>query len=228
MLTYDKSDRTYIDSTNVVSQSKFNLAPPTFNSSYTAKRLVDITGSIVIIFALLSWFVPIISCLIYFTSPGPIFFIQIRTGKNGRIFHCYKFRTMYVCRSGDFKQAEKNDPRITSIGRWLRKSNLDELPQFFNVLIGDMSLIGPRPHPPQLDAQFWHEIPLYEKRYQVYPGITGLAQVKGARGITDHPLKMKHRVKFDLFYQKNQSLALDLTIGWWTIKSMVKGDANAW
>ncbi|GAB2553391.1 hypothetical protein GCM10027085_51030 [Spirosoma aerophilum] len=135
---------------------------------------------------------------------------------------------MYINGQESFKQAQKCDPRITPIGRWLRKNNLDELPQFLNVLMGDMSLIGPRPHPLQLDAQFWHEIPFYGKRYQVYPGITGLAQAKGARGITDHPLKMKHRVKYDLFYQKHQCLALDVAICWWTITSMVKKNENAW
>ena len=134
---------------------------------------------------------------------------------------------MYVYGPGDFKQAQRNDPRVTPIGRWLRKSNLDELPQFLNVLMGDMSLIGPRPHPLQLDAQFWYEIPDYEKRYQILPGITGLAQAKGVRGITDHPLKMKHRVKYDLFYINHRSLALDIAICWWTITSMAKGNENA-
>ena len=185
-------------------------------------------GSIFVFVFILCWIVPIISLLIYCSTLGPVFFVQVRTGRNGRIFRCYKFRTMYVYGPKGFKQAEKNDPRITPIGRWLRKTNLDELPQFFNVLLGDMSLVGPRPHPLQLDAQFWYEIPHYDKRYQVHPGITGLAQVRGARGITDHPLKMKHRVMYDLLYQKHQSLALDIAICWWTITCMIKGDANAW
>ena len=134
---------------------------------------------------------------------------------------------MYVYDPDDFKQAKRNDPRVTQIGRWLRKSSLDELPQFLNVMMGDMSLVGPRPHPLQLDAQFWYEIPDYEKRYQIQPGITGLAQAKGFRGITDHPLKMKHRVKYDLFYLEHRSLALDMAICWWTIRSMAKGNENA-
>ena len=220
MLTYPKQDKTYVEPDNTILSSKVI-------DNRLTKRLFDIVAVTILFVLILSWLVPILSLLVYFSSPGPTFFKQFRTGRNGRIFHCYKFRSMYVYGPGDFKQAQRNDPRVTPIGRWLRKSNLDELPQFLNVLMGDMSLIGPRPHPLQLDAQFWYEIPDYEKRYQILPGITGLAQAKGVRGITDHPLKMKHRVKYDLFYINHRSLALDIAICWWTITSMAKGNENA-
>lgn len=221
MLTYPELDRTYIKPSNSVLSSKIT------QENFTKKRLFDLVAVIILFVLILSWLVPILGLLVYCSSPGPVFFKQYRTGLNGRIFHCYKFRSMYVYGPNDFEQAQKNDPRVTKIGRYLRKTNLDELPQFLNVLLGDMSLIGPRPHPLQLDAKFNYEIQNYEKRYQILPGISGLAQAKGLRGITDHPLKMKHRVKYDLFYQKNHTLMLDLAICWWTIQSMVKGDENA-
>jgi putative colanic acid biosynthesis UDP-glucose lipid carrier transferase len=126
-----------------------------------------------------------------------------------------------------FKQATKNDKRITSIGRFLRKTNLDEMPQFLNVLVGEMSIVGPRPHAVQHDMLFWNSMPDYRKRYRIKPGITGLAQVRGCRGETDNTLKMSHRVKLDRFYQKKQTLGLDLKICVWTIKSMIKGDDRA-
>ena len=220
MLTYPEIDRTYTEPNNIVLSSKDNY-------NHSSKRLFDLLVVIVLFVLILSWLVPILSLLVYFSSPGPTFFKQFRTGRDGRIFYCYKFRSMYVYNQNDFEQARMNDPRVTRVGRWLRKSNLDEIPQFLNVLMGDMSLIGPRPHPLQLDAQFWYKIPNYKKRYQIHPGITGLAQAKGFRGMTDHPLKMKHRVKYDLFYLKHRCLALDIAICWWTIKSMVKGNKNA-
>lgn len=220
MLIYPELDRTNIEPNNVGLSSKIT-------SNHFTKRLFDLLVVTILFVLILCWLIPTLSLLVYLSSPGPVFFKQYRTGQYGRIFYCYKFRSMYVYGPADFKQAQINDPRVTQIGRWLRKSNLDELPQFLNVLMGDMSIIGPRPHPLQLDAQFWYEIPEYDKRYQILPGITGLAQAKGVRGITDHPLKMKHRVKYDLFYLKHRSLALDAAICWWTFTSMIKGDENA-
>jgi putative colanic acid biosysnthesis UDP-glucose lipid carrier transferase len=220
MLTYHEIDRTYIKPTDIVLYSKIK-------DNHSKKRLFDIVAVVILFVLILSWLMPVLSLLVYFSSPGPIFFKQFRTGLNGRIFYCYKFRSMYVYGPDEFKQAQRDDPRVTKIGRWLRRTNLDELPQFLNVLMGDMSLIGPRPHPIQLDAEYCNEITDYQKRYRIIPGITGLAQAKGLRGITDHPLKMKHRVKYDLFYQEHRSLALDLAICWWTITSMFKGDENA-
>ncbi|MBC3787153.1 lipopolysaccharide/colanic/teichoic acid biosynthesis glycosyltransferase [Spirosoma sp. LMG 31448] len=127
-----------------------------------------------------------------------------------------------------FKQAVPNDKRVTNIGRFLRKTNLDEIPQFFNVLVGDMSIVGPRPHAIEHDANYWFILPDFEKRYTVLPGITGLAQVRGARGVTDdQKVKMQHRLRYDLFYIKKYTLLHDIQICWWTLKSTLKGDKNA-
>jgi len=127
-----------------------------------------------------------------------------------------------------FRQASQNDNRITRIGRFLRQSNLDELPQFINVLRGEMSVVGPRPHALEHSAQFWHSMPDYKKRYRTKPGITGLAQVRGCRGETRERIKMAHRVRYDRFYNRKQSFGLDLWICWQTLLSMIKGNINAW
>lgn len=190
-------------------------------------KLFNFTLTSVILCFVLSWLIPIISIIVWSTSPGPIFFVQLRTGQNGRVFKCLKFRTMYCDGIKEFKQAQQNDPRVTPIGRWLRKSSLDEIPQFINVLIGNMYIIGPRPHPITLDAQFCYVFPNYLQRYQIQPGITGLAQARGARGNTDNPIKMKQRLKYDMFYISHKSLKLDLAITWWTIISLFMGNKNA-
>ena len=192
------------------------------------KRLFDVFVSSVVIISLLIWLVPIIGLIIRLTSPGPMLFIQLRTGRNGKPFHCLKFRTMTYERNAQFRQATQNDNRVTRIGRFLRKSNLDELPQVFNVLFGHMSIIGPRPHPIQLDAQHWQTLPGYPARYVVKPGITGLAQVRGCRGETSRIMDMKHRVRLDHFYIKKQSPLLDAAICWWTATKMLIGDKKAW
>src|SRR5205085_5907853 len=131
------------------------------------------------------------------SSKGPVFFVQIRSGRKGQVFRCLKFRTMYHATNPSFAQCQQDDPRVTQIGRFLRRTNLDEMPQFLNVLWGDMSVVGPRPHALQHSAQFWNTMPEYRKRYRVKPGITGLAQVRGSRGETDQLIKMQHRVKYD-------------------------------
>ncbi|WP_338875459.1 sugar transferase [Spirosoma sp. SC4-14] len=191
------------------------------------KRLFDILVASLVTITLLIWLVPIIGLLIRITSPGPILFMQLRTGRNGRPFRCLKFRTMSYERNAQFRQASKNDHRVTRIGRFLRKSNLDELPQVFNVLLGHMSIVGPRPHPIQLDAQHWKTLPGYPGRYAVKPGITGLAQSRGCRGETAKIIDMQHRVKYDHFYICKQSLPLDLKICFWTAHKMIKGDEKA-
>lgn len=195
--------------------------------SSPAKRLFDIIVASIVIGCLLLWFIPLIGLLIRLTSPGPVVFIQLRTGRNGRPFRCLKFRTMKYEQNARFRQATHNDSRITTVGRFLRKTNLDELPQVFNVLLGDMSIVGPRPHPLQLDAQHWHTMPGYPDRYAVKPGITGLAQVRGCRGETAELIQMQHRVRLDRFYISRQSLWLDLKICWCTAMAMVKGDKKA-
>ncbi|GAB3264825.1 hypothetical protein GCM10027347_32170 [Larkinella harenae] len=127
-----------------------------------------------------------------------------------------------------FKQAQRHDPRVTRIGRILRKTNLDELPQFINVIAGHMSIVGPRPHPIPLDAKYLSIIPEYKYRFAVKPGITGLAQSKGLRGETSELSQMRHRVRYDVWYSKYNSVYLDLKICWWTAQNMLNGNKNAW
>lgn len=193
------------------------------------KRPFDLLVAITATILLLSWLIPLLGLLIVLTSPGPVLFVQWRTGRNGRMFRCLKFRTMRVDHNNvTFRQTAHNDSRVTPIGRWLRRTNLDEMPQFLNVLLGSMSVVGPRPHAIQHDAEFWFSLPAYPKRYEVTPGITGLAQVRGARGIIDHGIKMEHRLRYDLFYIRKHSFWLDIQTCWWTVQKMFKGDSNAW
>jgi Undecaprenyl-phosphate glucose phosphotransferase len=163
------------------------------------KRAFDIVFSSIVIVAVLSWLLPIIGILVKLSSPGPLFFKQIRAGKGNKPFYCLKFRTMVV-NTPEFKQATRNDPRVTKIGSFLRKTSLDELPQFFNVLKGEMSIIGPRPHPLKLNEQFLPRIEKFMARHYIKPGITGLAQAKGYRGETKTDHAMRGRVKLDRFY----------------------------
>lgn len=199
----------------------------TFVPNLRWKRPFDLLVAILVTLLILSWLIPLLSICIMLTSRGPALFIQWRTGRNKRPFRCLKFRTMTYERNATFKQAIRNDLRVTRIGRFLRKSNLDEMPQFLNVLMGDMSVVGPRPHAIQHDAEFWFKLPNYHKRYSVRPGITGLAQVRGARGLTDNSLKMQHRLRYDLFYLKKRNLGHDVQICWWTFKAMLKNNENA-
>lgn len=196
--------------------------------SVFGKRIFDLLIASFLIVFILIWLIPLLGIIIKLVSPGPILFMQKRTGKNGQPFKCIKLRTMQHNITGKFQQATQNDPRITSIGKILRKTNLDELPQLINVLVGDMSIVGPRPHAVQHDAQYWELLPDYEERYLVKPGITGLAQVRGYRGETPLLINMKHRVRLDKWYIGNYSLNFDLLICWWTVKKMFLGDNNAW
>jgi putative colanic acid biosynthesis UDP-glucose lipid carrier transferase len=191
------------------------------------KRAFDICFSLFVIIFILSWMIPLLGLLIRLDSPGPILFVQKRTGFRGYWFNCLKFRTMTHDPNAFFKQAKRQDNRITRIGSFLRRSNLDEMPQFINVLTGQMSVIGPRPHAVQHDAMYWRVLPKYGSRYRTKPGITGLAQVRGCRGETDELIKMVHRVRFDRFYNRKKSFWLDIRICWWTISAMIKGDINA-
>ncbi len=154
-----------------------------------------------------------VAILIKLDSPGPVFFVQRRYGFNQQPFRIIKFRTMYAHDDGAFvTQARRNDPRLTRIGRWLRRWNIDEIPQLFNVLTGDMSLVGPRPHALSHDHEFERRISLYARRHNVKPGITGWAQINGLRGEIDTDDKIRKRVEYDLFYIDNWSLWLDLKI----------------
>jgi putative colanic acid biosysnthesis UDP-glucose lipid carrier transferase len=176
------------------------------------KRIVDIIGSVLIILFILSWLLPVIAILIRLTSKGPVFFIQKRVGFLGRTFKCIKFRTMVVNAEANSKQAVANDVRITKLGRFLRLSNLDELPQFFNVLKGDMSIVGPRPHMHKDCKDFSKVVSNYKFRSIVKPGITGLAQVKGCRGPAKDQESIFRRYQWDSFYVRNQDYKLDTRI----------------
>jgi exopolysaccharide biosynthesis polyprenyl glycosylphosphotransferase len=176
------------------------------------KRALDVLGSIIAIACLWPLFF-IVAIAVALDSPGPIIFRQRRSGLNGREFVIFKFRTMTVLEDGpDIRQACRNDRRVTRVGKILRRASLDELPQLFNVLKGDMSLVGPRPHALAHDHKYRIYIADYGDRYHVKPGLTGWAQVNGLRGETESIKQMAARVKFDLWYVRNWSLGLDLHI----------------
>ncbi len=176
------------------------------------KRAFDIFFSVLFIAFVLSWLLPIISLLVIIDSKGPVLFVQQRMGRNGRPFRCLKFRTMIVNNEADEKQAEENDYRITPFGKFLRRTNIDEFPQFFNVCIGDMSIIGPRPHMLSDCTRFSFVIPAYKFRTLVRPGITGLAQVKGHHGPTINYESILTRYYWDAEYIRNAGFWLDLQI----------------
>ncbi|HEY4151021.1 MAG TPA: sugar transferase [Chitinophagaceae bacterium] len=179
---------------------------------YIFKRGFDILVSLLLIAVVFSWLLPIIALVIKLDSGGDIFFVQKRVGKDGRLFMCYKFRTMIANREADYLQATKNDPRITRCGEWLRRSNLDELPQLINVFLGEMSMIGPRPHMPADCSRFASLVPGYQFRNLVKPGITGLAQVKGYHGPSPDYESIYRRYQWDAFYIRNAGIALDIRI----------------
>jgi putative colanic acid biosysnthesis UDP-glucose lipid carrier transferase len=198
------------------------------------KRLFDIFTSATIIIFILSWVIPVIALLVWIGSrfKGPVFFFQKRSGRDNRLFSLVKFRTMVadstdVDDEGRYKQATRNDPRITKLGNFLRKTSLDELPQFWNVLMGDMSIVGPRPHPVPLNQASIGKVDEYMIRYFVKPGITGWAQVRGFRGETKSFTQMRLRVEHDIWYLENWSLWLDVRIMVLTVLSVIKGDKNA-
>jgi len=192
------------------------------------KRAFDVVFSTAFMVLMASWLFPLIALFIRLDSKGPVFFRQRRVGLNGEIFECLKFRTMRHDPEGKFMQAQKDDPRITRVGAFLRKTNLDEVPQFINVMRGDMSVVGPRPHVPDLDHKFCDVVPGYLARNAVKPGVTGLAQVSGCRGETRSVREMTHRIRFDIFYTRNVSLFIDLKIIVLTVVRVLQGDKNAY
>lgn len=195
------------------------------------KRIIDILFSLMVIIFVFSWLFPIIALLIKLDTKGPVFYIQKRWGKANNRFPCFKFRTMQVnndAEEGKFYQTTKNDSRITRVGKFLRKTNFDELPQFINVLLGDMSVVGPRPHADLHNMETKDQVNGYLIRHWVKPGITGWAQANGFRGETQHIALMQKRVDFDIWYIENWTPWLDFKIVGMTIYSMVKGDLMAY
>ena len=192
------------------------------------KRTFDIVFSLVVIIFLLSWITPIIGLIIKIESRGPVFFKQTRNGIKFREFTCYKFRSMIKNNDADIQQATKNDKRVTKIGKILRKTSLDELPQFFNVLIGNMSVVGPRPHMIKENERYSKSVDKFMVRHFVKPGITGLAQVKGFRGEIETDEDIINRVKYDIYYLENWSLILDLNIVFLTTINFLTGQKKAY
>lgn len=186
-------------------------------SLYMQKRLFDILFSGAVIVCLLSWLIPLIGILIKLDSKGPVFFLQQRTGINNKTFKCIKFRTMKVNKECDSLQAQVNDDRITPIGNFLRRTNMDELPQFINVFIGNMSVVGPRPHMLKHTVQYSSLIRHYKVRHFIKPGITGWAQVNGLRGLTDELWKMEKRVEYDMEYLEKWNFFWDMKIVFKTV-----------
>ena len=192
------------------------------------KRTFDVIFSLFVIVFLLSWITPIIALIIKIESRGPVFFKQTRNGIKFREFICYKFRSMIENNDADIQQATKNDKRVTKIGKILRKTSLDELPQFFNVLIGNMSVVGPRPHMIKENERYSKSVDKFMVRHFVKPGITGLAQVKGFRGEVETDEDIINRVKYDIYYLENWSLILDLNIVFLTTINFLTGQKKAY
>ena len=192
------------------------------------KRMLDIVVSLFVTVFILSWLIPIVGLLIFLESGRPIFFKQLRTGKNNKPFFCWKFRSMKKNGESDLKQATRNDSRITRIGKIIRKTSLDEFPQFLNVLKGEMSLVGPRPHMIKHTTDYSKLVDEYMIRQFIKPGITGWAQINGYRGEINNPEQIKMRVNKDLWYLENWTLWLDIKILFLTAYYVLRGDANAY
>jgi putative colanic acid biosynthesis UDP-glucose lipid carrier transferase len=191
------------------------------------KRSFDTIFSIFVIVFIFSWLFPIVALLIKLQSKGPVFFVQIRSGRDNKPFKCYKFRSMTVNADSDKKQATRGDARITRIGAIMRRTSIDELPQFFNVLMGNMSVVGPRPHMISHTEQYAQLIDTFMVRHFLKPGITGWAQIRGLRGETKNTEDMLARVEADVWYLENWSFLLDLKIVFLTFFGTLRGDDNA-
>lgn len=218
-------DFSYIQTQPILNQAKY---PLDYYTNFFFKRAVDIIFSLLVLVLICSWLFPIIALIIKKSSKGSVFFVQKRYGYHEKTFDCYKFRTMIVNDYSSTKTTLEGDTRITKFGKFLRKSSLDELPQFINVLKGEMSIVGPRPHMLAVDDFYKPKIDRYSLRSLVRPGITGLAQVNGLRGDKgDVEINMNKRILADSFYVKNWSIVLDLIIILKTILLLGKGDKNA-
>ncbi|MDP2452787.1 MULTISPECIES: exopolysaccharide biosynthesis polyprenyl glycosylphosphotransferase [unclassified Kaistella] len=218
-------DLGYIETQPILVRSKF---PLNYLTNIVIKRTFDILFSVIILLLICTWLFPIIAILIKLDGKGPVFFLQKRYGYHDEVFNCIKFRTMCVNGHSSSKTTEENDKRITKIGRFLRKTSLDEMPQFINVFKGEMSVVGPRPHMLLVDDFYKLKIGRYSIRSLVKPGVTGLAQVNGLRGDAgDMHIEMQKRILADAFYVKNWTLSLDLVIILKTVFLVIGGDKNA-
>ena len=202
--------------------------PLGFRPNQVLKRAFDLAFSTLVLAVLVPFVLPLLALLIKSDSPGPVFFKQMRPGKRNKLFPCYKLRTMRADHNQTELQASKADPRVTRVGQYLRKYNLDELPQFFNVLLGHMSVVGPRPNMVSQLEEYSKRSRTYQLRHAVTPGITGYAQVNGCRGETRAPNAMEKRVEYDLKYVENWTFSLDLQIIGKTVRNMVRGEESAY
>lgn len=206
---------------------RHTFSPLTRTINRVIKRVFDLAVSISFLIVSPVIFIPV-AIAVKCSSRGPIFFRQKRTGIHGKDFYCYKFRTMRVNADADKVQATEDDPRKTAVGDFLRRSSIDELPQFFNVLLGNMSVVGPRPHMVSHTEEYMRLIDKYMIRHAVKPGITGWAQVNGYRGGTKHLWQMEKRVQYDVWYITNWNIFLDIKIIFMTVLNGIRGDKNAY
>lgn len=215
----------YYDYVPVLSLKKLPFDDPLIKYS---KRAFDMLFSLMIIVFILSWLSVLLFIIIKLESKGPLVFRQVRDGLNGSQFECFKFRSMAINKDSDHQMATKGDMRITQVGRFIRKTSIDELPQFINVLKGDMSVVGPRPHMISQSKLYSKKINRYLMRNLVKPGVTGLAQVRGLRGEIEQQIDMENRVRLDIFYINNWSFALDVKIIIQTVFNALKGEEKAY
>jgi len=212
-----------IDTIGLISVINLNILPLDKWENKLLKNIFDVLFSILFFITIGFWLLPIIWILVRITSKGPVIYKQERWGLNNKPIICYKFRTMYINDVQDsFNQTSRHDPRITPLGNILRKFSLDELPQFWNVLKGEMSVVGPRPHPTPMNIASMETVNNYLKRHIVKPGISGWAQINGSRGEVRTHQEMEQRVNFDLYYIHRWSFTLDLQIILQTIIKMLR------
>lgn len=198
------------------------------NYAKYGKRIFDIVFSLLVILLILSWLIPLLFILTRMESKGSLFFKQLRHGYNKKTFWCYKFRSMVMNINSNKLMCTRDDTRVTQIGRILRRTSIDELPQFFNVLLGEMSIVGPRPHMEEHTFEYAHSVERYLVRHFAKPGITGLAQIKGYRGEVIKKSDIINRTRYDIFYLEKWSPLLDLKIIFYTIYNFFKGEAKAY
>jgi putative colanic acid biosysnthesis UDP-glucose lipid carrier transferase len=196
-------------------------------SSRGRKRVFDIVISFLVIVFILSWLIPLLGLIIWLESKGPVFFAQQRTGRDNKTFNCLKFRSMRVNNEANTRQAQRNDDRLTRIGKFMRRTSLDEFPQFINVFKGEMSIVGPRPHMLRHTEDYSKIMGQYMVRQFLKPGVTGWAQVHGYRGEIKDEEQLRKRIEHDIWYMENWSIWLDMRIMFLTVYRTVKGDENA-
>ena len=213
----------FISKISSVPYININKLPLDNSFNVLSKRVFDVVFSSLVIVFILSWMIPLFGLFIKFNSKGPVLFVQKREGFKGNVFNCFKFRSMVLNSVSDTKMADDNDSRLTKFGRFLRLSTLDEMPQFINVFLGDMSIVGPRPHPVNLNKQYIKDVSNLNKRHRFKPGITGLSQSLGYSGFIKSTQDMSDRVKMDIFYFKNWSLLLDFKIIFKTTGILLNG-----